>query len=168
MCVLSARWRPIPACCTCKRPAATGCASWRGSRSGWAGHAGAGRCAHHLPGGQLPLRRPQPASSSLPATRPMRLALHPVRSGRQAGRSHHGAWAHRQVRVDRQQQPPTGVCRLRHGLCADQEPDRTRAGARRSAVTLTLFWLATRSDGHFAENQCRAWSRRWTSLSMNW
>jgi CDP-4-dehydro-6-deoxyglucose reductase len=26
------------------------------------------------------------------------------------------------------------------------------------APSLTLFWLATRSDGHFLENQCRAWS----------
>ena len=27
-----------------------------------------------------------------------------------------------------------------------------------AAPTLSLFWLATRSDGHFQENQCRAWS----------
>jgi len=27
-----------------------------------------------------------------------------------------------------------------------------------AAPTLTLFWLATRADGHFARNQCRAWS----------
>ena len=27
-----------------------------------------------------------------------------------------------------------------------------------NAPTLSLFWLATRSDGHFLENQCRAWS----------
>ena len=27
-----------------------------------------------------------------------------------------------------------------------------------AAPSLTLFWLATRSDGHFLENQCRAWS----------
>ncbi len=26
------------------------------------------------------------------------------------------------------------------------------------APSLSLFWLATRSDGHFLENQCRAWS----------
>jgi CDP-4-dehydro-6-deoxyglucose reductase len=26
------------------------------------------------------------------------------------------------------------------------------------APTLSLFWLATRSDGHFFSNQCRAWS----------
>ena len=26
------------------------------------------------------------------------------------------------------------------------------------APSLTLFWLATRSDGHFMANQCRAWS----------
>ena len=26
------------------------------------------------------------------------------------------------------------------------------------APTLSLFWLATRSDGHFQANQCRAWS----------
>jgi CDP-4-dehydro-6-deoxyglucose reductase, E3 len=26
------------------------------------------------------------------------------------------------------------------------------------AASLTLFWLATRGDGHFLENQCRAWS----------
>jgi CDP-4-dehydro-6-deoxyglucose reductase len=27
-----------------------------------------------------------------------------------------------------------------------------------AAPSLTLFWLATRSDGHFYSNQCRAWS----------
>jgi CDP-4-dehydro-6-deoxyglucose reductase len=27
-----------------------------------------------------------------------------------------------------------------------------------TAPSLSLFWLATRSDGHFQENQCRAWS----------
>lgn len=27
-----------------------------------------------------------------------------------------------------------------------------------AAPMLSLFWLATRSDGHFQENQCRAWS----------
>jgi CDP-4-dehydro-6-deoxyglucose reductase len=27
-----------------------------------------------------------------------------------------------------------------------------------AAPSLSLFWLATRSDGHFQENQCRAWS----------
>lgn len=27
-----------------------------------------------------------------------------------------------------------------------------------SASSLSLFWLSTRSDGHFQENQCRAWS----------
>lgn len=27
-----------------------------------------------------------------------------------------------------------------------------------AAPSLTLFWLATRSDGHFLANQCRAWS----------
>jgi CDP-4-dehydro-6-deoxyglucose reductase len=27
-----------------------------------------------------------------------------------------------------------------------------------AAPSLTLFWLATRPDGHFLENQCRAWS----------
>ena len=27
-----------------------------------------------------------------------------------------------------------------------------------AAPTLSLFWLATRSDGHFMANQCRAWS----------
>jgi CDP-4-dehydro-6-deoxyglucose reductase len=27
-----------------------------------------------------------------------------------------------------------------------------------AAPSLSLFWLATRSDGHFASNQCRAWS----------
>ena len=27
-----------------------------------------------------------------------------------------------------------------------------------SAPSLSLFWLATRSDGHFQANQCRAWS----------
>jgi CDP-4-dehydro-6-deoxyglucose reductase, E3 len=27
-----------------------------------------------------------------------------------------------------------------------------------SAPSLSLFWLATRSDGHFMANQCRAWS----------
>jgi len=27
-----------------------------------------------------------------------------------------------------------------------------------SALPLSLFWLATRSDGHFLANQCRAWS----------
>ncbi len=26
------------------------------------------------------------------------------------------------------------------------------------APSLSLFWLATRSDGHFQANQCRAWS----------
>ena len=26
-----------------------------------------------------------------------------------------------------------------------------------AAPSLSLFWLATRSDGHFLENQCRAW-----------
>lgn len=28
-----------------------------------------------------------------------------------------------------------------------------------AAPSLTLFWLATRADGHFAKNQCRAWSQ---------
>ena len=28
-----------------------------------------------------------------------------------------------------------------------------------AAPSLTLFWLATRSDGHFQQNQCRAWSQ---------
>ena len=28
-----------------------------------------------------------------------------------------------------------------------------------AAPSLSLFWLATRSDGHFQENQCRAWSQ---------
>lgn len=27
-----------------------------------------------------------------------------------------------------------------------------------AAPSLSLFWLATRSDGHFYSNQCRAWS----------
>jgi ferredoxin-NADP reductase len=27
-----------------------------------------------------------------------------------------------------------------------------------TAPSLSLFWLATHSDGHFQENQCRAWS----------
>ena len=27
-----------------------------------------------------------------------------------------------------------------------------------TAPSLSIFWLASRSDGHFAENQCRAWS----------
>jgi CDP-4-dehydro-6-deoxyglucose reductase len=27
-----------------------------------------------------------------------------------------------------------------------------------TAPSLSLFWLATRSDGHFQANQCRAWS----------
>jgi ferredoxin-NADP reductase len=27
-----------------------------------------------------------------------------------------------------------------------------------SAPSLSLFWLATRPDGHFLANQCRAWS----------
>jgi ferredoxin-NADP reductase len=27
-----------------------------------------------------------------------------------------------------------------------------------NAPSLSLFWLATRSDGHFQANQCRAWS----------
>jgi CDP-4-dehydro-6-deoxyglucose reductase, E3 len=27
-----------------------------------------------------------------------------------------------------------------------------------AAPSLSLFWLATRSDGHFQDNQCRAWS----------
>ena len=27
-----------------------------------------------------------------------------------------------------------------------------------AAPSLSLFWLATQSDGHFANNQCRAWS----------
>ena len=27
-----------------------------------------------------------------------------------------------------------------------------------AAPSLSLFWLATRSDGHFSSNQCRAWS----------
>ena len=27
-----------------------------------------------------------------------------------------------------------------------------------AAPTITLFWLATRADGHFLANQCRAWS----------
>ena len=27
-----------------------------------------------------------------------------------------------------------------------------------AAPNLSLFWLATRSDGHFMANQCRAWS----------
>lgn len=27
-----------------------------------------------------------------------------------------------------------------------------------AAPTITLFWLSTRADGHFLENQCRAWS----------
>ena len=27
-----------------------------------------------------------------------------------------------------------------------------------AAPSLSLFWLATRSDGHFSRNQCRAWS----------
>jgi len=27
-----------------------------------------------------------------------------------------------------------------------------------AAPTITLFWLATRADGHFMANQCRAWS----------
>ena len=30
--------------------------------------------------------------------------------------------------------------------------------ARDEAPSLTLFWLATRPDGHFMANQCRAWS----------
>ncbi len=30
--------------------------------------------------------------------------------------------------------------------------------ALEAAPTLSLFWLATRSDGHFMANQCRAWS----------
>ena len=27
-----------------------------------------------------------------------------------------------------------------------------------AAPSLSLFWLATQSDGHFSNNQCRAWS----------
>lgn len=34
---------------------------------------------------------------------------------------------------------------IEHALALDEAP------------SLTLFWLATRSDGHFLENQCRAW-----------
>ena len=36
---------------------------------------------------------------------------------------------------------------VEHALALDASP------------SLTLFWLATRSDGHFAQNQCRAWSQ---------
>ncbi len=35
---------------------------------------------------------------------------------------------------------------IEHALALDEAP------------SLSLFWLATRSDGHFLENQCRAWS----------
>jgi CDP-4-dehydro-6-deoxyglucose reductase len=40
-----------------------------------------------------------------------------------------------------------------------------------AAPSLSLFWLATRSDGHFMANQCRAWSEALdqfeVALSMN-
>jgi CDP-4-dehydro-6-deoxyglucose reductase len=43
--------------------------------------------------------------------------------------------------------------------------------ALEAAPTLSLFWLATRSDGHFMANQCRAWSEALdqfeVALSMN-
>lgn len=35
---------------------------------------------------------------------------------------------------------------IEHALALDEAP------------SLSLFWLATRGDGHFQENQCRAWS----------
>jgi len=48
---------------------------------------------------------------------------------------------------------------IEHALALDATP------------TLSLFWLATRSDGHFLANQCRAWSEAFdqfeVALSMN-
>ena len=31
---------------------------------------------------------------------------------------------------------------------------------------MSLFWLATRSDGHFMANQCRAWSEALDSFEV--
>ena len=36
---------------------------------------------------------------------------------------------------------------IEHALSMDQAP------------SMSLFWLATRPDGHFMANQCRAWSQ---------
>ncbi len=36
-----------------------------------------------------------------------------------------------------------------------------------AAPTITLFWLATRSDGHFLANQCRAWSEALDSFEYS-
>jgi CDP-4-dehydro-6-deoxyglucose reductase len=35
-----------------------------------------------------------------------------------------------------------------------------------AAPSLTLFWLSTRSDGHFQANQCRAWSEALDSFEV--
>ena len=37
-------------------------------------------------------------------------------------------------------------------------PSLTQVFSAQAAPTLNLFWLATRADGHFMANQCRAWS----------
>jgi CDP-4-dehydro-6-deoxyglucose reductase, E3 len=36
-----------------------------------------------------------------------------------------------------------------------------------AAPSLTLYWLATRTDGHFLANQCRAWSEALDSFEYS-
>jgi CDP-4-dehydro-6-deoxyglucose reductase, E3 len=44
---------------------------------------------------------------------------------------------------------------IEHALARDESP------------SLTLFWLATRPDGHFMANQCRAWSQALDGFEHN-
>ena len=127
-----------------------------GRAVGYAGPGTAGRRrARDASGGQLPLRRPQPAFLHRPRrqTTPLRGAcLAAGQTRRRRSRSGGRAAISCSPKATRRWSLPPAT-RLRAG----QEPDRTRAGAGRGAA-LSLFWLATRPDGHFLANQCRAWS----------
>jgi CDP-4-dehydro-6-deoxyglucose reductase len=119
--------------------------------------AGARRRAHAPPGRQLPLRRPQPAVLHCPRDPARCAGLHPVRR-RQSSPVTPSACAApvgEFVLADGHRTP--GVCGLRHGF-APIKSLIEHALSLDAAPSFTLFWLATRPDGHFMANQCRAWS----------
>ncbi|MCK7491251.1 MAG: hypothetical protein MZW92_05680 [Comamonadaceae bacterium] len=134
-----ARWRPTRCCCTCRRRAATGCASSPASAVTLGPCADRRRRrARQLAGRQLPLRRPQPAVLHRRAIATIALRAARVRRRAEAPATPvtvWGPWGDFVLR--RRHRRRSVVRRLRHRLRAGQEPDRARAGAGRRAVAMS-------------------------------
>jgi CDP-4-dehydro-6-deoxyglucose reductase len=150
-----ARWRPTPCCCTCRHRAATACASWPASRSRW------------LPPAQGENVHAQHPIASCPCDdRNLQFFIprdehDPLACSLFAGAVKPGdalsvrGPVGRFVLADSPHPLVFAACDtgfapikslIEHALSLDAAP------------SITLFWLATRPDGHFMANQCRAWS----------